>query len=146
MVTANPEANYKIGDVTERLGISADTLRYYEKIGLLPPIHRAASGVRSYEERDLLRLRFIQRAKSMNFSLQEIGQLLEMREDPQHARDDVRNLTHRKLTEVEDHMQELGTLRKELTLLINLCRGVEAGCPIINDLESQTGRKEPRRE
>ena len=141
MAIASPGASYKIGDVTQRLGISADTLRYYEKIGLLPPIYRAASGIRAYAERDLSRLRFIQRAKSMNFSLQEIGQLLEMREDPQHARDDVRKLTHRKLNEVEDHMQELGTLRKELTLLINLCQGVEAGCPIIDDLESPTGRK-----
>ena len=137
MATAGPAASYKIGDVTQQLGISADTLRYYEKIGLLPPIYRAASGIRAYAERDLSRLRFIQRAKSMNFSLQEIGQLLEMREDPQHARDDVRKLTHRKLSEVEDHMKQLGTLRQELTLLINMCQGVEAGCPIIDDLESQ---------
>ncbi len=137
MAKANSGASYKIGDVTQRLGISADTLRYYEKIGLLPPIYRVASGIRAYRERDLSRLRFIQRAKSMNFSLQEIGQLLEMREDPQHAREDVRKLTHRKLNEVEDHLKQLGTLRNELTLLINLCRGVEAGCPIIDDLESQ---------
>ena len=140
MVNEIPAAGYKIGDVTDRLGISADTLRYYEKIGLLSPM-RAASGMRAYRERDLSRLRFVQRAKSMNFSLKEIGQLLEMREDPQHARDDVRELTLRKLNEVEDLMKELGILRKELTLLINLCRGVEAGCPIIDDLESQAGRK-----
>ena len=137
MAKANSGASYKIGDVTQRLGISADTLRYYEKISLLPRIYRSDSGIRAYRESDLSRLRFIQRAKSMNFSLQEIGQLLEMREDPQHAREDVRKLTHRKLNEVEDHMKQLGTLRNELTLLINLCRGVEAGCPIIDDLESQ---------
>jgi len=140
MVKQNPGVGFKIGDVTDQLGISADTLRYYEKIGLLSPI-RAASGMRAYQERDLSRLRFVQRAKSMNFSLKEIGQLLEMREDPQHARDDVRELTLRKLNEVEDLMKELGILRKELTLLIKLCRGGEAGCPIIDDLESQTERK-----
>ncbi len=137
MATEIIAASYKIGDVTQQLGLSADTLRYYEKIGLLPPIYRAASGIRAYAERDLSRLRFIQRAKSMNFSLQEIGQLLEMREDPKHARDEVRKLTHRKLSEVEDHMKQLGTLRQELTLLVNMCQGVEAGCPIIDDLESQ---------
>ncbi len=140
MAKHNPGVGYKIGDVTDQLGLSADTLRYYEKIGLLSPI-RAASGMRAYRERDLSRLRFVQRAKSMNFSLKEIGQLLEMREDPQNARDDVRDLTHRKLEEVEDHMEELITLRKELSLLINLCGGAEAGCPIIDDLESQAERK-----
>jgi len=81
----------------------------------------------------------------MNFSLEEIALLLEMREDPQCARDDVRELTHRKLEEVESHLDELDTLRKELTLLINLCRGAEAGCPIIEDLDSKPRRKKPKR-
>ena len=52
-----------------------------------------------------------------------------------HARDDVRELTHRKLVAVEKHMEELDTLRRELTLLVNLCRDTEAGCPIIDDLD-----------
>lgn len=139
------EARHRIGDVTRLTGLSADTLRYYEKIKLLRPVGRLASGIRVYDERDLSRLRFIQRAKAMNFSLDEIAQLLEMREDPQHARDDVRELTHRKLEEVESHMEELDTLRKELTLLINLCRGAEAGCPIIEDLDSKPKRKKSKR-
>ncbi len=139
------EVQYRIGDVTRLTGLSADTLRYYEKIKLLQPVNRLASGVRVYDERDLSRLRFIQRAKSMNFSLDEIARLLEMREDPQHARDEVRELTHRKLKEVENHMEELDALRKELSLLINLCRGAEAGCPIIEDLDNRTKQKEPKR-
>lgn len=138
-------SRYRISDITRLTGLSADTLRYYEKINLLPPVHRTASGVRSYDERDLSRLRFIQRAKSMNFSLEEIARLLEMREDPQQARDEVREVTRRKLKEVEDHLEELNTLRKELTLLINLCRGTEAGCPIIEDLESHTSHGKPQR-
>lgn len=129
------QAQYRIGDVTRLTGLSADTLRYYEKIGLLRPVSRSPSGVRAYDERDLSRLRFIQRAKTMNFSLDEIARLLEMREDPQHARDEVRELTHQKLYEVESHMKELGTLRKELALLLNLCRSSEAGCPIIEGLD-----------
>lgn len=136
---------YRIGDVTRLTGFSADTLRYYEKIDLLRPVRRSPSGVRVYDEGDLSRLRFIQRAKAMNFSLEEIARLLEMREDPQHARDEVRELTHRKLEEVESHMEELDTLRKELTLLINLCRGAEAGCPIIEDLDSKSKKKKTSR-
>ena len=131
--------------MTRLTGLSADTLRYYEKIDLLRPVSRSASGVRVYDESDLSCLRFIQRAKTMNFSLDEIARLLEMREDPQHARDEVRELTHRKLEEVESHMEELNTLRKELTLLINLCRGAEAGCPIIEDLDSKSKRKKSKR-
>ena len=143
--SSTDRTQYRIGDITRLTGLSADTLRYYEKIKLLPPVHRTASGVRSYDERDLSRLRFIQRAKAMNFSLEEIARLLEMREDPQHARNDVRELTHRKLEEVENHLQELDTLRRELTLLVNLCGGSTVGCPIINDLDSHTSGKKLKR-
>ncbi len=132
---AEPRQVYRIGEVTQRLGISADTLRYYEKIGLLPAVHRTPSGIRHYEERDLSRLRFIQRAKAMNFSLEEIGQLLTMREDPQNARNEVRELTRSKLQQVEEQLGKLDTLRKELQLLINLCRGADDGCPIIDDID-----------
>jgi len=128
---------YRIGDITKLLGLSTDTLRYYEKIKLLPKVSRTQSGIRQYDDKDISRLKFIQRAQKMNFSLAEIGDLLKMREDPQHARDDVRELTHRKLKEIEMHLKDLDTMRKELSLLINLCRGTEAGCPIIEDLDSQ---------
>jgi DNA-binding transcriptional MerR regulator len=76
----------------------------------------------------------------MNFSLEEIARLLEMRGDPQHARDEVRELTQLKLQEVESHMESLDILRRELTLLINLCHGSEAGCPIIDNLDSEMRR------
>ncbi len=135
MTAEDTKVRYRIGDVTEQLGISADTLRYYEKIGLLPPIFRSTSGMRAYDGQDLSRLRFIQRAKAMNFSLAEIRQLLEMRADPRHARDEVRELTRRKLAEIDAHIQSLGKLRNELELLTNLCQRAEAGCPIIEGLD-----------
>jgi len=125
-------------------GLSADTLRYYERIGLLPGVARTASGIRLYGERDLSRLRFIQRAQKMNFSLEEIGALLSLREDPQHARDTVRELTAHKLAEVEARLEELTLLRNELTLLLNLCRGSAEGCPIIEGMEDQATRDPER--
>ena len=125
---------YKISDVAEITDLSADTLRYYEKIGLLKPVSRAASGVRSYSDRDLSRIRFIQRAKTMNFSLDEIAKLLQMRENPGRAKKGVRQLTQDKLVEVEAHLKTLSLLQKELTLLINLCTGSKDGCPIIEDI------------
>jgi len=64
---------------------------------------------------------------------------LQMREDPQHARLDVRDLTHKKLAEIESHLQDLTTLRNELTLLVNLCNANEDGCPIIEGIEDMAG-------
>ncbi len=123
-----------IGEVARQLATSVDTLRYYEKIGLLPGVSRNASGIRQYSDKDISRLKFIKRAQQMNFTLAEIGDLLTMREDPQHARDEVRQLTANKLTEVKNRLTELDTLRRELTLLVNLCRASEAGCPIIEKM------------
>ena len=131
--------SYRIGEVTEKVGISADTLRYYEKIQLLPVISRTESGIRVYEDKDISRLRFIQRAQKMQFSLKEIAELLNMREDPQHARDEVRILTRSKLTEVEQHLDDLQFLRNELQLLLNLCVASEDGCPIIEGIDHEEG-------
>jgi len=125
----------QIGDVTKQLNISADALRYYEKIHLLLPISRDASGLRNYSEKDVSRLKFIQRAQRMGFSLEDIGRLLEFREAPQKAKPDVRRLAGEKLAYVEEQLRELKILRDELTLLINLCATSEDGCPIIEGLE-----------
>lgn len=129
--------NYRIGDVTKQLGLSADTLRYYEKIKLLPRIARTESGIRLYDDKDISRLKFIQRAQRMNFSLAEIADLLSMRTDPQNARDDVRQLTADKLNDIEAQLTDLKTLRNELTLLLNLCRGSKDGCPIIESIDDE---------
>jgi MerR family transcriptional regulator, copper efflux regulator len=126
---------YQIGEVTRRLNISADTLRYYEKIHLLPPIARNASGLRSYCDKDLSRLKFIKRAQRMGFSLEEISQLLIFREGPQKAKPEIRQMARDKLSDIEENLQELKILRDELTLLINLCIGSKDGCPIIDGLD-----------
>ena len=125
---------YRIGDVTKKIGLTADTLRYYEKIKLLPKISRNASGIREYDDKDISKLKFIKRAQRMNFSLDEIKKLLSMREDPQNAKYSIRQLTADKLTDIENQVSELTTLQNELRLLLNLCRGSEDGCPIIDDI------------
>jgi len=126
---------YRIGQAAEALGLSVDTLRYYEKRCLLPPVSRNSAGIRIYDDRDMSRLRFIRRAQKMNFSLDEIGQLLSMRENPQRARNEVRELTHRKLQAIDDSISDLTTLRDELSLLINLCQSAKDGCPILEGLD-----------
>lgn len=124
-----------IGQASAELGISADTLRYYEKINLLPRVARAPSGLRRYDDKDLSRLRFIKRAQKMGFSLAEIAHLLAFREDPRQARPQVRQLAATKLNEVLHRIEDLSVLRDELTLLVNLCAASEDGCPILEGLD-----------
>ncbi len=128
-------AAYHIGEVAGRLGLSADTLRYYEKIELLPTIGRNASGVRLYNDKDIARVQVVQRAQKMNFSLAEIGELIKMRDRPQRARAGARKLTRRKLDEIEAYLADLKTLRNELQLLLELCASSQDGCPILENID-----------
>lgn len=128
----------RIGEVATTLKISADTLRYYEKIKLMPKVHRSAGGVRCYSDKDLSRLRFIKRAQKMGFTLQDIAQLLSFRENPQKAKPKVKELAHHKLEDIELHLSELTTLRDELRLLTNLCGTSTDGCPILENFEGET--------
>jgi len=127
----------RIGEVVAELGVSADTLRYYEKIKLMPKVQRNGAGVRFYNDKNLSRIKFIKRAQHMGFSLEEIGQLLTFREGPQQAKPEVRQMAIEKLVDIESHLQELQALRDELRLLVNLCVGNQDGCPIIEGLEDK---------
>ncbi len=128
-------ALYRIGEVTKMLNVSADTLRYYEKIKLLSSVARTESGIREYSEKNISLLKFIRRAQKMNFTLAEISDLIQMRTDPQHARDEVRLLTAQKLQDINASIDDLTTLRNELQLLMNLCFGSDDGCPIIDSID-----------
>ncbi len=128
---------YRIGDITKQLGLSADTLRYYEKISLLPTVSRNSSGIRQYDDKDIFRIKFIKRAQRINFSLDEIKNLLSMRDNPQHAKDSVRQLTADKLEDIKNQLDELMTLHNELQLLLNLCRSSEEGCPILENIDNK---------
>lgn len=125
-----------IGEAARRTGLSVDTLRYYEKIQLMPRIARDSGGRRRYAERDLSQLRFIQRAQRCNFSLMDIGELLKLRRTPETPRLQVRQLTEQKLKEIKARREDLERLQYELELLLNLCRGSDKGCPIIESLDS----------
>lgn len=138
--------SWSIGQVAGETGLPRDTLRYYEKIGLLPGIARDAGGRRCYGRRDLGRLRFIQRARKMGFSLAEIGKLLELRDGEIPRKSQARGLATEKLAQVEDRLGELELLRTELKLLINLCQSSPDGrCPIVDGLEVDGVERETNR-
>jgi len=133
---------HSIGETARLTGLSRDTLRYYERLGLLTDVGRDAGGRRLYGERHLAALGFIRRAQSMGFSLDEIARLLQFRRDPRNARAEARALTRAKLDEIETRLEELTRLRDELRLLLNLCgcADAQAECPILDSLESGDGR------
>ncbi len=132
--------NYRIGTVAKQLNISIDTLRYYEKIDLLKPVNRNNAGIRLFDESDIARIQFIQRAKLMNFTLSEIKNLLKMREHPQQMRDDVRKLTQQKLDIIKRQITQLNVLRQELQSLVATCSCSKQGCAIIEGIE-KTGKQ-----
>ena len=132
------EAPLRIGDVARALGISTDTLRYYEKIGLMP---RAAKrgGTRYYDAAALSRLRFIRRAQTFKFSLAEIEALLALRQKPANAKPEARALAAKKLEHLRHALAEMTVLQRELALLLNLCEQTACGCAIIEGIEGLGG-------
>jgi MerR family copper efflux transcriptional regulator len=129
-----------IGSAAATVGITADTLRYYEKIGLLPHQARNASGRRVYREKDLARLRFVKRAQALGFSLQDIRQLLRLRENPIKCSKAVRALAQEKRDSLLIQMRETERMQAELTLLLNLCTGADDSCPILDRLAQDESR------
>ena len=138
---ANMKDQYTIGQVAERTGLSIDTLRYYERIGLLPGVERS-NGQRRFNESHIQRIQFIQRAQNMDFSLKEIGQLLMFRESAEASKIEVREMASEKLKEIQERLEVLLTLQRELTELVDECRNSDSGpCPIIQSLDQpQQGR------
>ena len=128
-----------IGKLAKLAGIEVDTIRYYEKIGLLPEPVRSGSGYRLYSFETISELRFIIRAKRLGFSLKEVRELLELRRSKKseiHC-DKVLGKARRKLSEIEEKLRELSAMRDELLSLIDECerREREDCCPILEALE-----------
>lgn len=128
---------YLIGDAAQTLDLSPDTLRYYEKIRLIPRVSKNRSGHRVYSEADLARLRFVQRAQRIGFNLTEIGKLLKLRENPIKCSKAIRALAAEKCDSLNEQLEILTRMRDELTLLLNLCTGDSEHCPILDNLEQK---------
>lgn len=123
----------QIGHLARQAGVAVDTVRYYERCGLLAAPARRPSGYRSYADADLDRLRFIRRGKELGFTLEEIRELLRLNSDVTADRGQVRALVSRRLAEVDRQLVALGEVRATLAGLESSCsgKGPVAGCPII---------------
>src|SRR5579859_5740836 len=110
-----------IGALAKRAGVGIDTVRYYERAGLLAPRSRLSSGYRRYSELELARLRFIRRAQALGFTLKEVRELLSLSAQRDVAR--VKRTAQAKLTDVERRIAELEKVRMGLSKLIAACPG-----------------------
>jgi len=128
---------FTIGKLSKATGLRIETIRYYERLGLIPPPRRRESGYREYTEEDIRRLRFIQRAKALGFSLKEIQELLNLRVDDQTTCEHLRQQAENKIADVEKRIQELQRIKRALQSLVNACygKGPEGECPILHALE-----------
>lgn len=126
-----------IGQVAERAGVNVQTLRYYERIGLLKDPRRSPSGYRLYRPETVRVIRFIKRAQNLGFSLEEIEHLLELRDDRISSCEEVRDLAEAKMRDVDRRIRDLSALRGALETLVRSCeRGDERrDCPILEAIE-----------
>ena len=130
-------ASLGIGELAKDAGVAIDTVRYYERNGLLAPAGRLASGYRRYGETELRRLRFIRRAKSLGFSLEDIRALLALSAERSVAK--VKRAAEAKLDDIEQRIAELERIRAGLRTLIAACpgHGRAEACPILNALTNE---------
>ena len=123
-----------IGSLADEAGVNVETIRYYQRRGLMPEPDKPAHGYRRYDATTVKRVRFIKRAQALGFTLEEIGGLLEL--DEAHACAETRELAAHKLGAIETKLADLVAMRKALTALVCQCDAgaMQGNCPIIHAL------------
>jgi Hg(II)-responsive transcriptional regulator len=129
-----------IGQLARQAGVGIETVRFYERKGLLEEPARRASGYRQYDEEVVVRLHFIRRAKELGFTLREIADLLALRDDPDTSRADVRQRAVAKVADIEARIRDLQRMKDALRRLAATCQGdgPAVTCPILEALNGTT--------
>ncbi|MEM1286257.1 MAG: Cu(I)-responsive transcriptional regulator [Pseudomonadota bacterium] len=123
-----------ISEASDRSGLPPKTIRYYEEIGLVAPA-RAENGYRLYAPEDIHRLSFVQRARSLGFTVDECRALLSLYEDDHRASCDVKAMALDKVAEMDAKIAQMRSLRDTLAMLAQGCQGDQRpDCPILEDL------------
>ena len=126
-----------IRDAARLSGLPVKTVRYYDEIGLVCP-DRRENGYRDYSQRDVHMLRFLARARSLGFSIEECRQLLSLYQDRNRASRDVKRLTEERIRQIDRKIQELKALRATLGHLVAACHGDDRpDCPILDGLAGE---------
>lgn len=143
-----------IGQVAKHAGVGVETVRFYERQGLLDEPPRRASGYRQYTPEAVTRIQFIKRAKELGFSLKEITELLSLRVDPATTCGEVKQRAEAKIADINAKLRDLQQMKEALTTLVAACSGSgpTSQCPILDALESHDAtasagpHAEPRKE
>ena len=125
------------GEVADASGVSVQTVRYYERRGLLPEPPRDGNGHRNYDADAVRRLYFIKRAQELGFSLSDIDELLSLRAEPDAPNRKVKRKTKAKLQETQRRLEDLRGIESKLEELYEACdgEGTTSECPILDALE-----------
>lgn len=132
---ANAQEPLQIGSLAERTGVNIETIRYYERIGLLTAPPRSPGGYRRYNIDDVRRLGFVRRLRELGFPLDDVRALLDLAETKRAACQEVRELAAKHLGEVQDKLKDLRRMERVLKDMVASCaRGVTPECPMIEAL------------
>lgn len=125
----------KIGELSKATGTNIETIRYYERIGLLPEPQRTEGNYRAYGEQHRTRLAFIRHARDLGFTIQEVRSLLDLSDHPERECSEADSIASRHLAQVETKIEQLMALRDELSRIVGRCRGgLTAHCRVIEAL------------
>ena len=127
----------RIGEVTGKAGVNIQTLRYYERRGLLAVPQRTASGYREYPAETVRLIRFVKRAQDLGFTLQGIEELIALRDAKGRKRSDVRALAEAKVRDIDKKLAQLQAMRSALNTMVEscACRDGRPTCPILEALD-----------
>jgi MerR family mercuric resistance operon transcriptional regulator len=130
---------YTIGELAKQAHVHVETLRYYERRGLIPKPWRTVANYRVYSPENLRQVKFIKQAQGLGFSLKEIKRLLTLRATPRARCADVRTYASQKIEDIDAKIRSLARMRKALQNLLDECsgKGPATGCPILESLESE---------
>ena len=127
-----------IGKASKLSHLTVKAVRYYDNIGLVKPHQNISSGYREYNEEDVLKLKFVGKARKFNFSIDECRELLSLYENKSRPSKDVKKLTLEKISQIDDKLKQLQNLKDELTYLVDNCQGDERpNCPILDALSKK---------
>jgi Hg(II)-responsive transcriptional regulator len=130
----------RIGTAAEQAGVNVQTLRYYERRGLLPRPPRRGSGYREFPDDAVRIVRFIKRAQDLGFTLDEIEELLRLRQDKGRDRARIRSVAERRVRQIEQKIAELQAMKRALSHLVHCCEEESTlECPIIEALDGVAG-------
>jgi len=127
-----------IGKASKLSDLTVKATRYYANIDLVKPKQDSQTGYRNYTEKDVLKLKFIGKARSFNFSIDECRDLLSLYENENRPSKEVKKITLEKISEIDKKLNDLKTLRKDLSHLANNCHGDDRpNCPILEALSKK---------